>query len=102
MAWTVKHSNSGYFYSQAIYFEVIYTSVKHDGTDDFTSAKNETQDLSSKKMQQSISRAIHKCKDKVTHPTPKYSYLQGVMRQPLHLNTKGLFIKRETKLNFSS
>lgn len=54
------------------------------------------------KMRQSISRAIRKCGAKVTHPTSKHSYLQGAMKQPLRLNTKGLFIKRETKLNFSS
>lgn len=53
-------------------------------------------------MYQSISRAIHKCKHKVTHPTSKYSYLQGAMKQPLCLNTMGLFIRRATKLNLSS
>lgn len=101
MAWLVKHSSSGYFYSQAIYFEVIYTSTKHDGTDAFTNAKNESQDLAPKNVP-GISQAIHKCKDKVTHPTSKYSYLQGAMKQPLRLNTTGLFIRRATKLNLSS
>jgi len=54
------------------------------------------------KRHQSISRAVHKHKDKVTHPTSNYSYLRGAMKQPLRWNTTGLFIRRETKLNFSS
>lgn len=54
------------------------------------------------KTHQSISRAIHKCEDKVTHPMSKYSYLQGAMKQSLSLNTMGFFRRRETKLNFSS
>lgn len=54
------------------------------------------------KMRQSISQALHVYEDKVTQPTSKYSYLHGATKQPLGLNTTGLFIRRETKLNFSS
>jgi len=55
LAWPVNQSNSGYFYSQATYFEVIYTSTKRDGTDASTNAKNESQDFSSKKAPEHFS-----------------------------------------------
>lgn len=85
-----------------MYFEVIYTSSKHDRTDAFTNAKNESQDLSSRNVPEHFSGYTQKCEDKVTHPLSKYCYLQGATKQPLCLNTTGLFMRRETRFNFSS